>query len=334
MFCPSCGSPSPDNAAQCQRCGTRLQTAAPAAQKFKGTMMMASSAELLAQAGINPAAPAAPAAPPASQQGQFARTVAGGFPAMDGQPDRATNPDDMIDAPTIMQAPGMDGPSSGFGAPPRTVPTQPQGTANVNATMAMDASAFGVTPGPAPRPMPSAPPTGPETGASTVAVDASAFGLGGAPQPPMGAPPPQPSPWGQPPAPQAPPAQPEISTGGVASTVAVDISQFGLGGAPGPGPQGGAPNPYGAPAPQPPQGYGGYNPGMQPGMNPGMQPGMNPGMQQGWQQGPQPAHPPHAMAPLQPPPSSGGGKTLLILGVVGVLIVGLLAAGAMIFLRR
>jgi hypothetical protein len=346
MFCPSCGNQNPDQASQCGRCGAQLQ-AAPKPQKFKGTMMMSSAADIVAPGFAGgPSAPQ-PFAPPAA-------------------PERPTSPDDMLDAPTIMQAPG-DVPGAYMAQ--RAALTQPQGTGNVNATMAMDASAFGLMGSAPAAPPPPAPPQQ-EFGASTVAVDGSAFGLGAPaspnhpPGPPRNAPQgPPPNAWGAPPQgppqqqqqPMPPQQQPEISTGGIASTVAVDISQFGLGGA-------GAPaNPYGAPqGQQPQQNFGGYNPqGMNPGMqqqgmNPGMQQqGMNPGMQQGMNPGMQGMNPgmqgmnpgmqqqgwaQQQMAPLRPPPSSvtpsGRSNTMLILVMVALVLVFVGAGVGMYFLRR
>jgi zinc-ribbon domain len=344
MFCPSCGNQNPDQATQCGRCGAQLQ-AAPKPQKFKGTMMMSSAADIIA-----PGFQGGPTAPQPFAQ-----------PAT---PERATSPDDMIDAPTIMQAPGE---MPGAYMAQRAALTQPQGTGNVNATMAMDASAFGLI-GNAPAAPPE--PSVQEVGASTMAVDASAFGLGAPslqnnpPGPPRNAPPPNAwgaPPQGPPPQQQAmPPQQPEISTGGIASTVAVDISQFGLGGAGAPAnPYGGPQGPQGYPQQQQqqgPQNFGGYNPqgmqqgmnpGMQQGMNPGMQQGMNPGMQQGMNPGMQQGMNPgmqqqgwaqQQMAPLRPPPSSvsPGGKsnTTLILVMVFLVLVLMGAGAGMYFLRR
>ena len=85
-------------------------------------------------------------------------------------------------------------------------------------------------PAPAPAPEPE------EHGSSTMAVDASAFGMGGpgAPgMPPSSTPPFAPQRPPQAPSPQSPPQQPypmNEPTSGVASTMAVDISAFGLGG--------------------------------------------------------------------------------------------------------
>ncbi len=219
---------------------------------------------------------------------------------------------------------------------------------------------------------PQQPQQSPPGSSATMAMDASAFGLGipGGPSPGgFGQPGPQPPQggggFGQPgpqapqggggfgqPGPQAPQGGPgpnmfaglpQNEPGGIASTLAVDASAFGLGGmmggpggpgAPGMPPQG----PYGQQPGMQPQGGYGQQPGMQPqggfGQQPGMQPqggfGQQPGMQQGGygQPGMQPGG--YGQPGMQPYPQPGmqqpakGGKGGLIVGIIiFVVFVGL-----------
>lgn len=196
----------------------------------------------------------------------------------------------------------------------------------------------------------------PAVSSSTVAMDASAFGLGG-PIPPGGPqggfgqqPPPSQGGYGQ--APQAhggygqqPGMQqgpgpgapnmfsaPQNESSGISSTVAVDASAFGLGGMGGPGmqPQGG----YGQQPGMQPQGGYGQQPGMQQGgygQQPGMQPqggyGQQPGMQQGgYGMQPQGAYgqqPGMQQYGQQQPVKSGGGGRVVLGIVLFLVFVGL-----------
>ena len=202
----------------------------------------------------------------------------------------------------------------------------------------------------------------PAVSSSTVAMDASAFGLGGpippgSPQGGFGQQPPQsqggygqaPQPQGaygqqpsmqQGPGPGAPNmfSAPQNESSGISSTVAVDASAFGLGGMGGPRmqPQGG----YGQQPGMQPQGGYGQQPGMQQGgygQQPGMQQGgygQQPGMQQGgygqqpgMQQGGYGMQPQGGYGPQpgmqqygQQQPVKSGGAGRVVLGIVLFLL--------------
>ncbi len=259
MFCPNCGHQNPENAANCQRCSAPLASGAATvgkpAPKFKGTMLMTSSSE-------NFGPPGGPPRPPPGNAAQFQKTMVGGISVVDPASLGGDDNDDGFEARTVMQPSQFDaqrpppGPTPaaggpGLGAPPRA-PAPP-------------------TP-PAPPRAPT--PTGAMTGASTMAVDASAFGLPGAgppaapqrpqtpaPQPAAQRPQtPAPQPAAQRPAPQAPVHTPDDdAVSGVASTLAVDASAFGLGG-PGMTCGTGGPSPFGQPPQQQQGGPFGHQP--------------------------------------------------------------------------
>lgn len=276
----------------------------------------------------------------------------------------------------------------------------------VASTIAVDGSSFGfdrdLVPGPGPASFGQAPqhqpPQGgfgqhqppqhqppqhqPAVSSSTVAMDASAFGLGGlgtpgGPQGGFGQPQPQ-GPqggFGQPqPQPQGPqggfgqpqpslqqgpgggganmfPGLPQSEPGGIASTLAVDASAFGLGGlaggpgGPGMGPQGGfgqqpgmQQGAYGQQPGMHPQGAYGQQPGMQPGgygQQPGMQQGgygQQPGMYPQGAYGQQPGMQPYGMN--APPVQAGGkgGRAILWI-VLSVVFVGFVALAAIFLLH-